>query len=133
MTQEDSRPPRHRYVCPVRWGDVDAAGQVSQTAYLRFMEEARIALFRDIGFTDASVLASLNIVYLAPLQPDRHPVVLETSVTRIGRASFDLQHDILGDRRHASAECVVVAFDTERQRSRGLTPTDRDALSRYAE
>ena len=34
---------------PVRWGDLDAFNHVNNTVFLRFIEEARIHFFTDLG------------------------------------------------------------------------------------
>jgi acyl-CoA thioester hydrolase len=34
---------------PIRWGDMDAMGHVNNTVYFRFMEQARISWFNELG------------------------------------------------------------------------------------
>ncbi len=34
----------------VAWGDMDAFGHVNNVHYYRYMESARIALFRSVGY-----------------------------------------------------------------------------------
>jgi acyl-CoA thioester hydrolase len=36
---------------PVRWGDMDAYNHVNNTLYLRYMEEARIQLLANMGYS----------------------------------------------------------------------------------
>ena len=33
---------RHRYRCPLRWGDMDAQGHVNNAAYVDYLQEARV-------------------------------------------------------------------------------------------
>jgi acyl-CoA thioester hydrolase len=34
---------------PIRWGDMDAFGHVNNTVYFRYMEQARISWFEQLG------------------------------------------------------------------------------------
>ena len=40
----------HEARVSVRWGDMDAAGVVNNTAYFRYVEDVRISWFQEIGY-----------------------------------------------------------------------------------
>ncbi|MCE5291510.1 MAG: acyl-CoA thioesterase [Nocardiaceae bacterium] len=122
---------RFVYSCPLRWSDMDSDGHVHDAVHLRYLEETRIGLFRELGFSGASVVAQLDIDYLVPLRYRPEPVRSETWVSRIGGSSFDLNHEILDDETTYSAvKCTIVAFDSEAQRSRPLTDAERAGLGK---
>ena len=37
---------RHRYVCPLRWADLDLLGHVNNVRYVDYLQEARLDLLR---------------------------------------------------------------------------------------
>jgi len=82
---------------PVRWGDMDALGHVNNTHFFRWFEEARIALFEDIGLQSASpsgvgpILASTTCDFVLPVTwPET--VAVTAFIERIGTTSFTMRH-----------------------------------------
>ncbi len=72
---------RYRYLCPLRWGDMDAYGHVNNVLFLRYLEEARIGMFNAAapddggGLVDTGILVSRHeIDYLVPLHYRPAPV-----------------------------------------------------------
>jgi acyl-CoA thioester hydrolase len=138
--------------CQIRWADMDAYKHVNNTAYLRYLEEARIRLFgladpaspggaavRNDAASDLAwdpgriVIAGLDIDYRRPLSFRPEPVQVLTAVTRVGRSSFDLGQQIVdGDVVHAAAECTIVAVDKQTGRSRPLEQGERAFLAARA-
>lgn len=140
---------RHLMDCSVRWADMDAYKHVNNTAYLRYVEEARIRLFGLAGDGPAEqpgaaaaeglwdpgriVIAGLDIDYRRPLSFRPEPVSVVTAVTRVGRSSFDLGQQVIdGDVAHAVAACTIVAVDKATGRSRPLSDAERAFLAAYA-
>ncbi|WP_067702158.1 acyl-CoA thioesterase [Nocardia jejuensis] len=120
---------RHLYLCPLRWSDMDADGHVHNAAHLRYLEESRIDLFWSRDFGGSSVVAQMDIDYRVPLRYRTHPVRVETWVIKVGGSSFALQQEIRDeDVLYSTATCTMVAFDTETQRSRTLSRSDRTLL-----
>jgi acyl-CoA thioester hydrolase len=91
----------------VRWGDMDAFNHVNNAAYLRYIEEARVAWFRSLtqdwaAVDCAPILAALTVNYRKPIGwPEALRVQLLAE--RIGNKSLTLGHRIsaAGD-----ADCV---------------------------
>lgn len=130
---------RHHNLVHVRWDDLDAFGHINNAAYLTFVQEARadftwysrkrngeIPIFADM------VVARAEIDYLEPIYEGGMEVDVAISVTRIGRASFDLFYEISRDGvMHAQVKTVQVAVSMETKKSRPLNDEERDFLARY--
>ncbi|MEZ0065819.1 acyl-CoA thioester hydrolase [Streptacidiphilus sp. MAP12-20] len=139
---------RHIYACPLRWSDMDAFGHVNNVNFLRYLEEARIDFtFTNAGeagekaFSEGSVVARHEVDYLLPLVYRPEPIVIETWLTKLGRASFTVAYEIKDvgaglegkDRVYVRASTVVVPYDLAAARPRRLTPTERAFLADYLE
>ena len=79
-----------------RLNDMDALGHVNHTAFLSYMETARVDTYIQLGFevvnkgVDKSmILANIEITYLAQLS---HPSFLKIGhrIIRVGTKSYDL-------------------------------------------
>jgi acyl-CoA thioester hydrolase len=86
----------------VRWSDVDLFAHVNNAAYLRFLDDARFALFPSMGVDPAGrptasllVVVKHEIEYLAPLAFRPAPVAVDVWVPRIGRSSVDFGYEVL--------------------------------------
>ncbi|TXH31450.1 MAG: acyl-CoA thioesterase [Burkholderiaceae bacterium] len=86
------------YQCliPVRWGDMDSYAHVNNTQYLRYLEEARIQWFAQIGIDlqDAPQGPVLLQVQHSFLRPVQYPATLRVQLHAgdLGRSSLVLQH-----------------------------------------
>ncbi len=84
---------------PIRWSDMDAYQHVNNARYMSYMEAGRIHLFEQIVLENwqtapsGPVLVSLSCNFR---QPVTYPAVLDvgTCVVKIGRTSFELQHNM---------------------------------------
>lgn len=130
----------HVMPCQIRWVDMDAYKHVNNTAYLRYIEEARIRFF---GVADPAsnfaweptriVIAGLDIDYRRPLTFRPEPVQVVSVVTRIGRSSFDLVQQVVdGDVVHASATATIGAVGGVFGGSRPLDEAERAWLAARA-
>jgi acyl-CoA thioester hydrolase len=125
---------RHRYLCHVRFSDVDVYGHVNNVKYFEYFQEARLAFLSSLagGRLDPElslVLASLDVDYRRPVLFRPEPYVIETWVDRVGTSSFRLAAEISDDGHLLSrARGVLVAFDLEQQRSRPLAGPERERL-----
>ena len=60
----------------IRWGDMDAMGHVNNTVYFRYMEQARIAIYRDLsthvllGLAARELAGKLNKIDHLNVTPD---------------------------------------------------------------
>ncbi|MFI0742186.1 acyl-CoA thioesterase [Streptomyces sp. NPDC021100] len=130
---------RHIYACPLRWSDMDAFGHVNNAVFLRYLEEARIDFLfsSEFGkgnhsFSDGSVVARHEIDYLRPLVHRPEPVVIESWVTHVSRASLTISYEIKDEERvYARASTVVVPIDRETGRPRRISEEERELLAGY--
>lgn len=123
----------------VRWSDVDLFGHVNNAAYLRYLDDARFALF-DMGVDDDGQLtASLLVVvkheidYLGQLMYRPAPIDVEVWVPRIGRTSVDIAYEVLDEDRevYLRARTRMVQLDAASRQPRPFTEAERDALLTY--
>jgi acyl-CoA thioester hydrolase len=107
----------------VRWSDVDPAGFIRWSAYVRFIEVAESELFRGIGYPYATLFDKLN-VWLPRVQlhfdyrkPARLDELLDVEVWvgRIGNSSIRLEFDILTPGGDMAMEAYLVLVTTNRE------------------
>ena len=125
----------------VRWDDLDAFGHVNNARYLTFAQEARF-IWSTEEFSTAMressliemVVARAEIDFVAPIYDGGRFVDVEISVEKIGNSSFVLLYTISdGGQVFAKLKTVQVAVSMETKKSRPLTDTEREFLSRYME
>jgi len=134
---------RHRYLCSLRWSDMDAFGHVNNTTFFTYLEEARVdLLFVHAGeaiarerLSSGIVVARHEIDYKAPLVFRPEPVPIDVWVSRLGNSSFELRYEILDDGGpvYAEAATVLVPFDVEAARPRRVSDEERAALEPFLE
>jgi len=106
--------------------DTDAFGRLNWLAYIRYSEEGEAGLFDKIGFSAIRFYRerkisfprrAANFEYCSEVSPDCF-IDIETSVKKIGKTSFTLQHTFYkkytedGEKIFAASALVtVVAFD----------------------
>ena len=123
----------HRLPIQVRWRDTDGFGHVNNVVFASWIELARIAFLRGIEPpTGDLIVARIEIDFLRQVAFDA-AVEVETRVSRIGRTSVGLRHDVLADGAPgARVDSVVVLFDYERQEKRLVSDALRATLRAYA-
>lgn len=125
-----------RYAMPVRWGDQDAQNHVNNTLYFRYVEEARVQLFRLAGIslpeTRVGILAHASCDFLKPIVYPATVVVVQV-LTRVGRSSMAV--DTLIEREdepgvaYAKGSYVVVGADSNTGKS---SPWTQIELAKFA-
>lgn len=120
----------------MRWSDMDAYRHINNTAYLAYLEQARVAMFfdRNEGFSSGTVIRRHEIEYLHPIVYHPEPLRLELSVDTVRGASFVVHYDVFDGGRvaaRASTMCVTIDFDADRPRR--LTGEEREILHGYAD
>jgi len=123
---------------PVQWGDEDAFGHVNNVVYFRWFESARIDLL--LRFPTSlrmeksgvgPILASIKCDYRQQLTfPDT--VHIGSRVSRIGRSSFDVVHQIYSEQQQvvvSEGHAVIVVFDYQTQRPARVPQELRDQLN----
>ena len=101
---------------PVRWGDLDAFNHVNNTVFLRYLEEARIQFFADLGdgwMTEQAgpVVVNVNCNFRREI---KYPATVRVTLT--GRAAsakrMVMEHTITDasdpDRLYADADITAV-------------------------
>jgi acyl-CoA thioester hydrolase len=114
---------------------MDAYGHVNNTAYLAYLEQARVSMFfdrYDSSFAGGTVVAHHEITYLRPVVYHPEPLRLELWVERIRGASFDVRYDVYdGQTLAAKAVTRLVTVDFTTDRPRRLTKEERAILASY--
>lgn len=138
---------RHHSDVQVRWGDMDALGHVNNVVYLRYLQEARVAMLfvhaESQGAGDLAegvVVARHEITYRAPLVYRPAPVTVETWVREVRPSSFTLGYEVLdvdpdtGERIvYATATSTLVPFDLGAGRPRRVRDEERAFLAAHLE
>jgi acyl-CoA thioester hydrolase len=114
---------------------MDAYGHVNNTAYLAYLEQARVSMFfdrYDSTFAGGTVVSHHEITYLHPVVYHPEPLRLELWVDQIRAASFQVRYDVYdGATLAAKASTTLVTFDFTNDRPRRLTADERALLSSY--
>lgn len=128
---------RFSYDCHMRWGDMDAFAHVNNTAYVTYLEQARVAMFFDAydsSFARGTVIARHEIDYLRPVVYHPQPLRLELWVDEIRGASFAVRYEVLdGTALAVRAMTRCVPFDFTSDRPRRLTADERRLLTAFAD
>lgn len=110
----------------VRLRDIDAFGHVNNAVYSTYLEQARLHV---LGALESVILARVEIDFREEIRLGDE-VEVHSRCSRIGRKSFDLEHEIRVDGRVAAeAKSVLVGFDYETRRSAPLTDELKERLS----
>jgi acyl-CoA thioester hydrolase len=120
----------------MRWSDMDAYRHINNSAYLAYLEQARVAMFFDRyeSFSGGTVIARHEIDYLAPVVYHPEPLRLELWVDEVRGAAFTVHYEVFdGDRLAARARSVLVPFDFDIDRPRRLTDHERAALAGFGD
>lgn len=117
----------------LRYSDADMQGHINNAAFATLFESARVAYFAEVmqslKLDDKQiVIAQLSISFLNELTWPGE-VAVGTSVSHIGRSSFNLLQGIFShDRCVATADSVIVLTDTASRKSTPLTDPMRKCL-----
>jgi acyl-CoA thioester hydrolase len=120
----------------MRWSDMDAYRHINNSAYLAYLEQARVAMFfaRHDGFSSGTVIGRHEIDYLRPVVYHPQPLRLEMWIENVRGAQFTVRYEVFDDDRLAArAATVCVTFDFTRDRPRRLTEEERGVLAGYAD
>jgi 4-hydroxybenzoyl-CoA thioesterase len=135
----------------VGWGDCDPAGIVFYPRFYAWMDTVSHVLAREMGIPRESMIPPGSDMFGFPvvgtqaqyLTPVRMDDILEvrTWVSRVGRSSLSLRHEIVRIEADGAETLVVrgredrvfIAHGTDGLRSRALTPHMREAMARFAD
>lgn len=124
-------------VQPVQWGEQDAFGHVNNTVYFRWYESSRIAYAQKVGLMElhqteriGPILASVSTDYRRQITfPDT--VHIGARVSRIGRASFSMEHKIFSRSQLALAAegtSTLVVFNYKTNKPHAMPDAVRRAI-----
>ncbi|HCX32862.1 MAG TPA: thioesterase [Rhodocyclaceae bacterium] len=95
---ENDRTLVHVTRIPIRWGDMDAMGHVNNTAYFRYMEQARVEWFEALGYfvrpaQQSIVIANASCTFRIPLS---YPGIVEVRMYALapGRSSVTSHYEL---------------------------------------
>jgi acyl-CoA thioester hydrolase len=116
---------------------MDAYGHVNNTAYLAYLEQARVSMFfdrYDSSFAGGTVVKHHEITYLKPVVYHPEPLRLELWVDEVRAASFRVQYDVFdGHVLAARASTTLVTFDFARDQPRRITANEHAILVEHAD
>jgi acyl-CoA thioester hydrolase len=118
----------------MRWSDMDAYRHINNSAYLLYLEQARVAMFfdRSEGFAKGTVISRHEIDYLLPVVYHPEPLRLELWIAQIRAASFTVRYEVFdGVSLVARAATSCVTFDFSIDRPRRLVPEERAILASF--
>jgi acyl-CoA thioester hydrolase len=127
---------RFKHAVHMRWSDMDAYRHINNSAYLAYLEQARVAMFfdRNEGFNSGTVIARHEIDYLRPVVYHPDPLQLELWIDTVRGASFTVHYEVFDTGRLAArAATSCVTFDFGIDRPRRLTAEERDLLAGFAD
>jgi acyl-CoA thioester hydrolase len=114
----------------VRCGDLDAFGHVNNATYLVYAQEARYAWSKMIEM----VVARAEVDFIAPIYAGDIYIDIEIWVHSIGNSSFGVTYVMKnGDELLARVKTVQVTVSLETKKSRPITDTEREFLTKYLE
>lgn len=128
---------------PLRWADVDSYGHVNNVVFVRYLEEARFAVFTPEVFDlfpegSNGLMASHRIEYRAPLSWRTTPISARLWITRVGTSSFEIGYELgeaddedAGSTVYAIASTVLVVVDTASGRPVALPDALRVLLTSW--
>ena len=118
---------KHKIKLKVRFSDLDAMRHVNNATYLSYLEEARIAYYKDVlnmpknGLDFGAVVAKIEISYIRPLSLGEEIEVF-TRTAKFGRKSSDIENLITVERDGkeiiaAAALTKLVSYDYKELKS----------------
>lgn len=126
---------------PIRFSDIDAFGNVSNTIYLTYFEIARSNYWKEIIQWDRQqtgvILGRSEINYLKPLAlEDQVKCYVRTS--RIGNSSFDVAYVLVkltpnGEEICTTGKSVCISYDYSTKKPIPIPKNERHRMIEYDE
>lgn len=118
-----------------RYRDLDPVGHVNQAVYATYVEQARADYWADVvGESLATIEAAqvhLEIDYRRELGMD-HEVEVAQRVSEMGTTSVTFEYELrAAGEVAATAECVLVAFDTDERTSTPIPDGWREPIEAH--
>ena len=112
-------------IIPIRWGDMDAMGHVNNTVYFRYMEQARIEWFEQLGYNtgqnarEGPVIVNASCTFLVPFVYPGN-VEVRMFIGHPGRSSLPTHYELRlqGDEKlYATGDAKMVWINPASGRS----------------
>lgn len=113
----------------IRFFDLDAMGHANNAVFFTYMEQARLAYFKQVPQLDfrigapakgiSLILASIRCDFLSPAFLDEE-LEVAVAITRLGRSSFDMEYrikEMTTGREVAKRVSTQVYFDYPNKKS----------------
>ena len=131
--------PRQRVPVPMRWSDQDPFQHVNNSAFLTYLEQARVEIFfsdaKDEGVTTLSegvVVVRHEIDYKRPVIYSARPLIVECWISQLRAASYRVDYLVYdGDTLAVTANSLLATYDIQAARPRRITPEERSYLERF--
>lgn len=123
----------HRYVCPMRWGDMDAQAHVNNASFVDYLQEARVDYLLSgppvmHQLLDTGVLVVQHqIEYLHPVRFHDRGLAIDLWVDSVGGSRFQIGYEVRdGDQVAVRARTTGAPYDLAGGGLRRLTPAERE-------
>jgi len=132
---------KFRTAIPIRFSDIDAYGNVSNTIYFTYFEIARSNYWREVvkwDWNEAGViLGRAEINYLKPITLDDQ-IACYVRTSRIGNSSFDVMYIVVkiteqGEEICTTGKTVCIAYDYQANKSIPIPKRERQSMIDYDE
>lgn len=132
---------KFKTVIPIRFSDIDAYGNVSNTIYLTYFEIARLKYWREIvawNFESTGVILGRSEVnYLKPINMDDE-IACYLRTSRIGNSSFDVIYVLVkitpeGEEICTTGKSVCISYDYKANKSIPIPERERQRMIEYDE
>jgi acyl-CoA thioester hydrolase len=132
MTEAQGSGRVHRAEVQMRFADTDALGHINNGSFVIYAETGRLEFLKVLGSAVRSlILAHLSVDFRKQVRFGE-PIVVETSVERVGTTSVTMRQAVLANGAVAAeVRSVVVYFDYDAQRPQPWSPELRAALAQY--
>jgi acyl-CoA thioester hydrolase len=130
----------HRYVCPMRWGDMDAQAHVNNAAFVDYLQEARVDFL--LGgpplmhrLLDTGVLVVQHqIEYLRPVTFHDRGLAIDLWISSVGGSRFVIGYEMRdGDAVAVRARTTGAPYDLAGSGLRRLTVEERAVFAAAVE
>jgi len=123
----------------MRWSDQDPFQHVNNSAFLTYLEQARVEIFfsdaKDESVTTLSegvVVVRHEIDYKRPVIYSAQPLIVECWISQLRAASYRVDYLVYdGDTLAVTANSLLATYDIQAARPRRITPEERSYLERF--
>lgn len=131
----------HKYMCPLRWADMDVYGVVNNVSFLRLLEEARVDMIwhletggNDAFFSGGSVVVRHVIDYKRPLVHRPEPVEIESWVSELDYSKVAIEGEVKDPGHvYAAASTTMAPFNYEKRSPRAMSDEEIAFFERFRE